>query len=263
MRRLVTLTTDFGLDDSYVGQMKGVILKINPEANIVDITHHIPAYDVFKGALVLNACYKYFPERTVHLAVVDPTVGSPRRALLVQTKDHFFVGPDNGIFSFIYEREKIKEILKIENEEFLLHDRSSTFHGRDVFSPVAAHLSLGINAERFGPKADTCVKLKIPSPTVKKDSIRGEIVYIDSFGNLITNISSKNLECFSGRRLVINIANRKIKGISRSYSEARPKEILALVGSSGYLEISAWENGADRILNMKTGDEVILKPETL
>jgi S-adenosyl-L-methionine hydrolase (adenosine-forming) len=256
MTKFVTLTTDFGLNDSYVGQVKGVILKINPNVSLIDITHQIPAWDILRGAFVLNSFYNCFPKGTIHLAVVDPTVGSKRKGLLIQTKDYFFVGPDNGIFSFIYENKKMNEILEIKSNKFFLNKESSTFHARDIFAPVVAYLSLGVEVGQFGPKAKNCVKLNLPLPQIKKDGIEGEIVYIDRFGNLISNISKEHLNGFEKREFSITIGNRKIGKLSRSYFDAKPKQILALVNSSNLLEISVRQNRADEVLNVKIGDKL-------
>ena len=258
MTNFITLTTDFGINDSYVGQVKGMILNINPKASIVDITHQIPSWDILKGAFILNSFYKYFPKGTIHIVVVDPTVGSKRKALLIKTRDYFFVGPDNGVFSFIYENEKIGEILNIENRKFFLSRTSHTFHARDIFAPVAAYLSLGKRINQFGPKAKSCAKLKIPEPEVKKNSIKGEIVYIDNFGNLVTNISGKHLNRFPKKKFSISMGNERINKISKSYSEAKPKEVLALMGSSNFLEISVREGRADKMLNKKVGHKLSL-----
>jgi hypothetical protein len=228
-----------------------VILSVNPKANIIDITHQIPAWDILKGAFVLNGFYKYFPKGTIHLTVVDPTVGSKRKGLLIKTKDYFFVGPDNGVFSFIYENKKIEEILEIKNRKFFLGEKSHTFHARDVFAPICAYLSLGTKIGEFGLPTGDCIKLKIPYPEIKSSSIKGEIVYIDSFGNLLTNISSKHLKAFSEKGFTVSIGNRKINKIAKSYCEAKPKEVLALIGSSGFLEISIREDRADKILGRK------------
>ncbi|HEX9916600.1 MAG TPA: SAM-dependent chlorinase/fluorinase [candidate division Zixibacteria bacterium] len=256
MTKFVTLTTDFGLNDSYVGQVKGVILKINPNVNLIDITHQIPAWDVLRGAFVLNSFYKYFPKGTIHLVVVDPTVGSKRKRLLIQTRDYVFVGPDNGIFSFIYENEEIREILEIRNNKFFLNQESSTFHARDIFAPVVGYLSWGVEISQFGPKVKDCVKLNLPLPEIKKDSIKGEIIYIDRFGNLISNISREHLNGFEKTKVSLTIGNRKIEKLSRSYSDAKPKQILALVNSSNLLEISVRQNRADEVLNVKIGDKL-------
>jgi S-adenosylmethionine hydrolase len=256
MTKFITLTTDFGLCDSYAGQVKGVILKINPNARLIDITHQIPTWDIVKGAFVLNSFYKYFPKGTIHLVVVDPTVGSKRKGLLIQTEDYFFVGADNGIFSFIYENERIKEIQEIKNQKFFLSEESSTFHARDIFAPVAAYSSLGVKIDEFGPKAGECIKLSIPTPIIEKNRIKGEIVYIDNFGNLISNISKGYLTLFPQRKLVVFIGNRKIEKLSRSYFDGKSSQILALVNSSNLLEISAQKNRADKLLKRKVGDRV-------
>ena len=182
--QLITLTTDFGAKDWFVGTMKGVVLSINPRARIVDITHEIPPGDVRAGAFALAASYSYFPKGTVHLAVVDPGVGGPRRAIAVQTAKYCFVGPDNGVLSFALARERITSVQRLENADFCLRPISRTFHGRDVFAPVAAHLSRRVPIRRLGPSQPGILRLPWPTPRVGRNRIDGEVVYIDRFGSI-------------------------------------------------------------------------------
>src|SRR5574337_20278 len=191
--RIITLLTDFGNQDAYVGIMKGVIAGINPLANIIDICHDIPPQDIFNGAYLLSTSYKYFPEGTIHVAIVDPGVGSQRDIVCVEAQHHIFLVPNNGILSFIAQEEKPKSIFRVTNNRYCLPSPSNTFHGRDVFAPVAAHLSLGIKPQQLGMKVNQLEQLDIPKPHYKKTGqLEGQIIYIDRFGNLITNITREH-----------------------------------------------------------------------
>ncbi|MCJ7578860.1 MAG: SAM-dependent chlorinase/fluorinase [candidate division Zixibacteria bacterium] len=259
---MITLLTDFSTKDGYVGAVKGVIKRINPQAEIVDVTHDIDSYDVLGAAFALNNFYKYFPKGTIHLAVVDPGVGSLREPILIRTKDFLFVGPDNGIFSFIYQREDITDIIIISNKKYFLAEPSGTFHARDIFAPVAAYLSLGIKIDEFGSPAKECVKFIISKPEAKGRSLKGEVIHIDRFGNLITNIPADLLE--NKRNAEIIVGKRKIKGISRSYFEIKEtcsersesKRLGALIGSSNFLELAVNQGSAQKLLKAKVGNPI-------
>ena len=253
-KKIITLLTDFGTKDGYIGAVKGVIKRINPQAEIVDITHDVDSYDVLGAAFALNNFYRYFPKGTIHLAVVDPGVGSLRQPILIKTKDFFFVGPDNGIFSFIYQREDLTEIIVISNKKYFLAELSSTFHARDIFAPVAAYLSLGIKIDEFGSSAKECMKFIIPQPEPEGKSLQGEIIYIDRFGNLITNIPADLLK--RNKNIEIIIGKRRIKRISRSYFEIKEKGLGALIGSSDFLELAVNQGSAQKLLKAKVGDSV-------
>jgi S-adenosylmethionine hydrolase len=253
-KTIITLLTDFETRDGYMGAVKGVIKRINPEAEIVDITHDIDSYDVFGAAFALNNFYRYFPKGTIHLAVVDPGVGSLRQPMLIKTKDFFFVGPDNGIFSFVYQREDLTDVIVISNTEYFLAEPSSTFHARDVFAPVAAYLSLGIKINEFGSPAKECMKFIIPQPESNGKSLRGQIIHIDRFGNLITNIPADLLE--KKKNMEVVMGKRRIKGISRSYFDAKKKGIGALIGSSNLLELAVNQGSAQKLLKAKIGDKI-------
>ncbi|MEK6559083.1 MAG: SAM-dependent chlorinase/fluorinase, partial [Planctomycetota bacterium] len=191
---VMTLLTDFGNQDAYVGVMKGVITGINPLANIIDICHNIPPQDVFNAAYLLYTSYKYFPRGTIHVAVVDPGVGTERNIVCVKTKDYFFLVPDNGLLSFIVQEEKPKVIVRLTNDRYFLPSPSNTFHGRDIFAPAAAYLSLGVKLRQLGIKINQLKQLDIPKPDYKKTGqLEGQIIYIDRFGNLITNIKKEYL----------------------------------------------------------------------
>jgi len=254
-KKIITLITDFGTEAGYLGAVKGVILKINPDLQVIDISHDLRPFDVWEGAFVLKNSYRFFPKDTIHMAVVDPGVGSKRKALLIISENYSFVGPDNGIFSFVYEDEKILKMINVNNSEYLL-GKSSTFHARDIFAPVAAYLSLGVKPEEFGSAAKECLKLKIPSPKIENNLIAGEILWVDRFGNLITNLDYNLVKkIMSKKDFRIVIGKKIIKRISNSYYEGKEKEILALLGSSGYLEVSANQENAEEILKKRRGDK--------
>lgn len=253
-KRIITLITDFGTQAGYLGAVRGVISKINPEAELADISHDIRPFDIWEAAFALKNSYSFFPKGTIHMVVVDPGVGSLRQALLIVSDDYCFIGPDNGIFSFVYEKEKVSKILNLTNPQYFI-GRSSTFHARDIFAPVAAYYSLGIQPEEFGTPAKECLKFKIPSPKVEERMIKGEILWVDRFGNLITNLDHKLIKKIESEKdFKIVIGKKTIKKLSSSYYQAKEKEVLALEGSSGYLEISANQASAQEILRKKRGD---------
>ena len=236
MKSIITLTTDFGLKDHYVGAMKGVMLSVNENAALVDITHMIGSHDVGAASFVVGVSYRCFPEGTVHLVVVDPGVGSERRPLALRADGHFFVGPDNGVFSSVLRSGGEVHVHEITNRRYFRGEVSSTFHGRDVFSPVAAHVSLGVSLSELGPEADDPEILPAQVCAVEGERIRGTVVYADKFGNLVTNIPTEALR--NGREARVNVGGKTIRGVSEFYSSAARGEILAVGGSSGYIEIS-------------------------
>jgi len=254
---IITLLTDFGLKDPYVASMKGVILSINPECTLVDITHQVSPYDIKEGAFILAQAYSTFPKGTIHLSVVDPSVGSPRKPILFVTKNYFFIGPDNGLFTFALKREKLKKVIALGKMEFFLPEVSPTFHGRDLFAPVAAHLSFGIAPESFGRVIKSWNEISFPEPVLRQEKLIGEVVHIDTFGNLVCNIDYKNLLKFSkSRPFVIKIGKRTMRGLKKGYWEGRKDEPMALIGSGGFLEISVREGNAQRLLKAKKGDPI-------
>jgi len=255
---LITLTTDFGTCDWFVGTMKGVILGLQPRATVVDLTHEIPAGDVRAGAFALMAGCQFFPKGTVHVAVVDPGVGSARRAIAVQTENNFFVGPDNGVLSFALAREKIEAIRQLTNKKFFLKDVSHTFHGRDVFAPVAAHLSRGVPIQKLGPKVKNFVRFESSEPLRSHSIIKGEVVYIDRFGNAITNIPNETL---SGGGWEVFIKAKRICGIESFYQSVKIGQALAMPGSSGFLEVAVNGGSAVRKLRLKIGGGVELRSQ--
>jgi S-adenosylmethionine hydrolase len=260
--RIITLTTDFGTDDWFVGTMKGVIATVNPRATVVDITQAISTGDIRAGAFALAASCKYFPKGTVHVAIVDPGVGSKRRAIAVQTERYLFVGPDNGVLSFALRGEKIKTVRALENTAYFLEPVSQTFHGRDVFAPVAAHLTRGVAIAKFGPAVSTFVRLDWPEPRVLGRSVRGEVIYIDKFGNVITNIPAMTIAS-SGREHFDIFKGRKRMCLLGSHYQAVPAgQAVAVPGSSGYLEIAVNGGNASTTLGLRAGDRVDVRAIT-
>ncbi|MBI4221115.1 MAG: SAM-dependent chlorinase/fluorinase [Planctomycetes bacterium] len=284
--RVITLLTDFGNQDAYVGIMKGVIAGINPFANIVDICHSISPQDIFSGAYLLYTSYKYFPRKTIHVAVVDPGVGSRRNIICVEAKNYFFLAPDNGILSFIIQDEKPKSIFRITNNKYFLSSLSNTFHGRDVFAPVAAYLSLGVRPQKMGIKINQLKQLDMPKPVHKKTGqVEGQIIYIDRFGNLITNIKKEYLVKWVGGQksevgsqkpdtckkaskekilsqrdtMETTIGMKKIVGLSKTYTDAKPGEPLVLFGSAGFLEVSINQGNAQKYFKVDKGSKIIIE----
>lgn len=253
-QKIITLLTDFGLADPYVGVMKGVMLGINPNLTFVDITHSIPSGDVKRGAFRLFTAYKYFPNSTIHLTVIDPGVGTKRKPIIVETNNYYFVGPDNGVFSWIYAKEKFK-VHKIDiNRDWRV---SNTFHGRDIFAPIAAKLSLGVKIEELGPCINTWVEFKIPTPVMVGRSIHGEVIDIDQFGNLITTISTTDFHnlIHSGTKFEIKIKGYIIHELKTCYEGETP---IAIFGSSDLLEISLPNGNCSSFLDAKIGTKVVI-----
>lgn len=256
MKSIITLTADFGTRDGYVGALKGVILSINPKAEIVDISHDIPARNVLAGAFCLfNSC-TFFPKGTIHMAVVDPEVGGKRKGILIQTERHFLVGPDNGIFSLFLRTEKIKRMISLTDPKYFLGKVSATFHGRDIFAPAAAYLSLGINPEEFGPQLNHWEEL--PFPKIRKigSKIIGSIIHVDNFGNLVSNVTAEDLREYE--YMHVKIKESVVPRLSKTFIEARKGELVAYLGSSNFLEVGIREGNAHQKLRVKIGDEVRL-----
>jgi S-adenosylmethionine hydrolase len=257
---IITLLTDFGTEDHYVASVKGTILKINPKCTLIDITHHVRPHDIEEGGFILASAYSSFPRGTIHLAVVDPGVGSLRIPILLATKNYFFVGPDNGLFTFCLLREEVKEAVALTNKKFFLSPVSTTFHGRDIFAPVAGHLSLGVGPKVFGDEIKSWVKLPFRKPKIGKEGLAGEIFHVDIFGNLISNIREEQVRHFTKERpFVVRIGRMSIQGWKKNYSEGGKGKLLAVIGSGGYLEVSVREGNAQKVLGAKRGDKVVLK----
>jgi S-adenosylmethionine hydrolase len=250
----IALLSDFGTNDWFVASMKGAILSIDPRAVIVDINHDIPAGDIAAGAFNLLACHGSFPKGTVFVAVVDPGVGSSRAAVALKAGGYVFVGPDNGLFSMIIDNYYKSEARSLENTRYFLEEISSTFHGRDIFAPVGAHLSRGVAFEKLGPKMKNIVRLSaMPAAQAVKNAIHGSVIYIDRFGNAITNVSS-SLARKAGR---IRIKGHAIP-LCGCYGDVKPGKPLAVIGSCGFVEISVNRGNAARNMRLKTGDKVIV-----
>jgi S-adenosylmethionine hydrolase len=251
--------TDFGEDDFFVASLKGVIAKINPSARIIDITHRLPSFDIRVGSFILLSSFKYFPARTIFLAVVDPGVGTSRKILVAETDNYIFIAPDNGVLSLVLEEEALRKLREVTNQNYFLPELSRTFEGRDKMAPVAAWLSRGISCEEFGPEATSYKKLKVEKPQIKKEEIIGHILYIDKFGNLITNIPEGMLELLqkkTGKKTFrLSVVDREITSFEQSYTSVEKGDLLFLVGSLGLIEIAAKESSAAQKLKIKYGDK--------
>ncbi len=258
-RSVITLTSDFGLKDPFVGQMKGVIFGINPEVEIIDLTHEVSPQNIREGAVILGLSYRYFPKRTVHLAVVDPGVGSSRRPILVVTEHHYFVGPDNGLFSAVYKREAdFLKVIHITAEHYFINKDSPTFQGRDLFAPIAGWLSRGIPVSHFGEEIEDFMTIHLPEWVSPREGVlEGEIMYIDRFGNAITNIPSDVLAPFiqGDERVRIVLKGRQVP-MKRHYAEAEDRGLYCLINSFGLLEFFIYRGNAAENFGLKTGDMV-------
>ncbi len=258
--RIVTFTTDFGLQDAFVGTMHGVVLNIEPETRIVDICHSVASYDILDGAWIIAQAYRFFAPRTAHVIVVDPGVGSKRRPILAETENYVFVAPDNGVLSMVEAREPKFTVRHITTERYFLTPVSQTFHGRDIFAAVAGWLSKGIDPAEFGPEVTDYVRLPLPSvERIGDNSIRGMVLKVDKFGNLITNIGEQEApELFAGNVPPVNIliSGETITRLCRSYAEGAEGEYFAIIGSSGYLEIAARQASAAEKLGASVGSPV-------
>ena len=254
MKSIITLTTDFGSQDGYVGAIKGVILSINPRAEIVDISHQIPAHNVLAGAFCLFNSGNFFPEGTIHVAVVDPGVGEKRKGILIQTERYSLIGPDNGIFSLLLRTENVKRIINLANPKYFLGKVSATFHGRDIFAPVAAYLSLGVEPKEFGPTLPEMARLSLPSIEKRGGRIIGRIIHIDNFGNLVSNVTTDDLAKFNNMR--IRVKNRVIPRLSKTFAEVNKKQLAAYIGSSNFLEIGVREGNARLELRARVSNKV-------
>ena len=257
MRRILTLTTDFGISDGYVGAMKGVVLTCALDAQIVDITHQVPPQDIAAGAFAMYCACPFFPEGSVHVGVVDPGVGSDRRGIVVETEQFVYVGPDNGLFSPVYEREIVRRIVAIENTALMRPQVSSTFHGRDVFAPVGAHLLRGISCEEVGPEIEFPVTCDLWGVEERADALVGRVVCVDHFGNAISMIARSHIdEKYPDGDFEIVVGKTRFDRICQTYSEVKEGEVLALYGSLDTLEIAVCEGSASRTLGVKRGDEI-------
>lgn len=255
---ILTLTTDFGLSDHYVGTMKGVILGICPQAQIVDISHEVAPFGISEGAYVVAQTYRYYPKKTVHVVVVDPGVGSARRPILVEAGGQMFVAPDNGVLGMIFAREKHK-VRVLSNARYFLKPISQTFHGRDIFSPAAAHLAAGVNPARMGKRIDDYLRPEFASPVRSGErGWTGRILKIDHFGNIITNFYAADHARLESGRFSLAIGSHRSNLLARSYAERAPGELFVIAGSGGYLEVSVNQGSAAAVIGCKSGGTVDL-----
>ena len=259
MSRVITLLTDYGTSDYFVAALKGVILAINSHAQIVDLTHGIAPHHIEEGAFTLLAGYVSFPPGTIHVAVVDPGVGSTRRPIVVLSGEHLFVGPDNGLFTYILEKDSDARVFHLTNEKYFRHPVSNTFHGRDIFAPVAAALSLGVGCEELGHEiADPCRLQPLKPTQLKNGRVKGRIIHIDRFGNCITNFLPLDLPSNEGFCVIVK--GKTIRSMRQFFADAHNREkIFCVWGSAGFLEIAAENSSAAKILKVKHGDKVIIR----
>jgi S-adenosylmethionine hydrolase len=257
-RSIITLTTDFGLSDHFVGVMKGVILGIAPNTEIVDITHQITPYEIPEAGFVLAETYRWFPKKTVHVVVVDPGVGTLRRPILAEAAGQYFIAPDNGVLSMVYEREKHK-VRAISAEKLFLKPLSDTFHGRDVFAPCAAHLAKGLPPARFGKPIADYSRLEFYKPArTGKRVWNGAILKVDRFGNLITNFHISEFPVVRTRPFSLTAGQQEVTKLARTFADQKPGDIFVIVGSAGYLEIVANQGSAARMTGSSVGAPVEL-----
>ncbi|QTA80501.1 SAM-dependent hydroxide adenosyltransferase [Desulfonema limicola] len=258
----ITFLTDFGTSDEYAGIMKGVILSINPLASIIDLTHHIDPQDIVQAAYIIHAGYKFFPKNTVHTVVVDPGVGGTRDIIAVRFEDFFFLAPNNGVLTLFIDQDNLDEIVRVENPEYFLDKVSQTFHGRDIFAPVAAHLSSGLNINKLGKsiKQSDLVQVKLHRPFLSaQEELTGIIIGCDHFGNLMTNIRPDDFENFlqaDSDNIKVSIGRHRMTGLSRSYDSRASQHPLAIIGSRGYLEIAVNQGNAMQYFGVEKGDGV-------
>lgn len=263
---VISLLSDFGNKDPYVAEMKAVILSINPQTQIIDITHETDKYNIRIGAYILASAAPYFPPKTVHVAVVDPGVGTKRRPIIVETRRSTYVGPDNGLLMLAAHKDGITKVHVIDNPKYMLTNVSKTFHGRDIFAPAAAHLTNGVNPSEFGPEINDYVFPEYAKPQTNKDTLTGEVIHIDGFGNIVTNISAENLEennLHKGDALLVKLGAKdfNLKLLS-AYGETPVEAPLALVGSSNFLEIALNQGNAAKLYKTNIGDKIQVSRKT-
>jgi S-adenosylmethionine hydrolase len=258
----ITLTTDFGLDDWFVGTMKGVIASVAPEARTIDLTHQLPPGNIRAGAFALAASYRFFPKGTIHVAIVDPGVGGARKAIVVQTGNYRFIGPDNGLLSWALRAERVLAIHSLQNDACFLKPVSRTFHGRDIFAPVAAHLSRGVPLQKLGPPLEDFSRLPWPEPQPLRHGLQGEILYLDHFGNAITNLDQSALRSIGSGRLHVRLPDKRTCPVTEFYQAVPPGRSAAVIGSSGFLEIAINGGSAARRLRLLVGQTIVLTPRS-
>ncbi len=257
---IITLTTDYGTNDHLAGVLKGVILRIVPNATLVDISHQVTPYDLLDGALTIGTAYQYFPPRTVHLVVVDPGVGTERRPILVSGGQQYFVAPDNGVLSLVYEREAAVSVRHITAAHYFLNPVSNTFHGRDIFAPVAAWLAKTYQTEALGEEITDYARFTLPRAKATGSTLKGVVLRVDVFGNLLTNLTAENLPpaTIASGKIALDIGGKRIEKLAQTFAQGGAGEPLAILGSSGFLEIAVNKGHAARVLGVNRGAEVTL-----
>jgi hypothetical protein len=257
--RFVTLTTDFGIADHYVGAMKGVVYSINPAATVVDISNSVQSFDLLDGALTIAQSYAYYPKDTIHVVVVDPGVGTARRPILVTAGTHYFVAPDNGVLSLVYEREERVSVRHITSSHYFREPVSQTFHGRDVFAAVAGWLSKGMEPAKFGEPIEDFVRFTAPRAKAgEANQVKGVVLKVDKFGSLITNITPSDVSGIFGGEFKITVGNATVTKLAVNYAEGAKGEIFAILGSGGFLEISVNKGSAAQVAQANKGSEVVV-----
>jgi S-adenosyl-L-methionine hydrolase (adenosine-forming) len=259
---IITLTTDYGTSDHLVGVIKGVILQISPNATIVDINHQVAPFDILEGALAIGLAYRYFPARTIHVVVVDPGVGTPRRPILVSTEQHYFIAPDNGVLSMVYEREPQLIVRHITAQHYFQNPVGNTFHGRDIFAPVAAWLAKMQQTEALGDEISDYVRFTLPRAKPVGAGMKGVVLRADHFGNLMTNLTMEDLPqaMIAEGKIKLQIGGKRIERFTQSFAEGPAGEPVAILGSSGFVEIAVNKGNAARTLGVNRGAEVIIEP---
>lgn len=259
-RAIITLTTDFGTADPYVGAVKGVILNVNPDAVIHDISHDVTPFDILDGAFTISQAYRYYPPRTIHLVVVDPGVGTARRPILAIGEQHYFIAPDNGVLSLVFEQQERLSVRQIEAEHYFLSPVSNTFHARDIFAPVAGWFSKAQEPQNFGPEITDFVRLAPPKPKVLNEKlIKGIVLKVDTFGNIITNLTPKDVpQLFADppQTFKIVVGKQEVTKISQTYTEGGANEVFGILGSTGFLELATSRGFAARLLGVQRGAEI-------
>jgi S-adenosylmethionine hydrolase len=261
---IITLTTDFGLQDPYVGQVKGAILKNNISVRIIDICHSIPAHDILTAAITIRTSYNYFPHGSIHLVIVDPGVGSQRRILAAAAGHHLLIAPDNGTLSLLFKDKRIETVHRVENASLFPSEISSTFHARDIMAPIAAALAAGMHLDEVGPtaKISSCVTLDLPEPVVSDTKIEGQALHIDRFGNIRTNITTADLSRFQPSSFSgVRIKGHQVNAISSTYADSPPGGLVAVVDSAGYLEIAVNRGNAAQFTKCRINDPLIVLME--
>lgn len=259
MPRFITLTTDFGISDYYTGAMKGVIYNINPAATVVDISHSVQSFDLLDGAMMIAQSYSYYPKDSIHVVVVDPGVGTNRRPILATVGSHYFIAPDNGVLSLVFEREERIQVRHITSTHYFVQPVSQTFHGRDIFAAVAGWLSKGVETSKFGETVEDYVKFVAPrAKSGDGNQVKGLVLKVDKFGTLVTNITPADVAGMFGGEFKINVGNATVTKLVSNYAEGAKGEAFAIIGSGGFLEISVNRGSAAQVTGANKGSEVVV-----